>query len=416
MKSIKTKIYHHLYFYVLIAIVIGVVIGIEQPQIGISLKILSDLFIRMIKLIIGPLIFLTVTIGIAGIQDLKKVGKIGIKAILYFEVLTTLALLIGLLVVNILKPGAGMNIDISTLDASEASKYTTQKTNLQDFIYKIIPSNILDPFLNGEILQVLFLAIFTGVAITSLKSHSAKIVQVLEVASKILFKIISYLMYLAPLGALGAIAFTVGQYGVGSLVSLGKLMICVYLTCIVFIVFVLGAVSKISGFSIFKFIQYIKNEILIVLGTSSSESVLPAIMEKMEKLGCSKAVTGLVIPTGYSFNLDGTSIYLTMAAVFIAQATNTPFPLEQQLLLVLLLMVTSKGAAAVTGGGLVTLAATLAAMDSLPLAGITLLVGIDRFMSEARAITNLIGNGVATVVISNWEKETDVETMKKELS
>lgn len=412
--KIKTPFYKHLYFYVFIAIVIGTVIGIVNPPMGESLKILSDLFVRMIKLIVAPLIFLTVTLGIAGMQDLKKLGWIGLKSLIYFEVVSTLALIIGMLVVNLVGPGEGMNIDPASLDPGAVDQLSKSKSS-ESLLYKIIPTNIVDPFLNGEILQVLFLAIVCGFLINSLKPIRSKILHTLEIVLKVFFKIVTYLMYFAPIAALGAMAFTVGKYGIGSLVSLGKLMLCVYATCLLFIFVVLGTIAKISGFSIWNFLRYIKEELLIVLGTSSSESVLGNMMDKMQKLGCSKTVTGLVIPTGYSFNLDGTSIYLTMAALFIAQATNTTLSLTEQLALLGVLMITSKGAAAVTGGGFVTLAASLASTESVPVAGIALLVGVDRFMSEARALTNLIGNGVATVVISNWEKETDVDKLKKEL-
>jgi aerobic C4-dicarboxylate transport protein len=412
----KFNLFRHLYFYVLIAIIAGIIVGHFNPGLGKNLKVLSEYFINLIKLVIGPIIFLTVTLGIANLKDLKQAGRVGLKSFLYFESVTTLALIIGLTIVNIIQPGKGFNKKPESLKIEEVNHLIgPKKESSENLVDKIIPTNIIDPFAKGEILQILFIAILTGAAISNLKEQGHKIAHGLELISKVVFKIVSYLMYLAPIGAFGAMAYTIGYYGIDALIQLGKLMLCVYLTCVGFIIIVLGTIAWKSGFSIFKFINFIKEEIFIVFGTSSSESALPRMMEKMEQLGCSKTVTGLVIPTGYSFNLDGTSIYLTMAAVFIAQATNTPLTLGQELVLIGTLMLTSKGAAAVTGGGLVTLAATLAAMDSIPLAGLTLVIGVDRFMSEARAITNLIGNGVASVVISNWEKETDLKKLKEAL-
>lgn len=410
--------YRRLYFYVLLAIVAGILTGIFFPETGESFKILSDLFIRLIKMIIGPVVFLTVTLGIGNLTDLKKAGRIGFKAVLYFEVITTFALIIGMLVVNIIRPGEGMNIDPRLLDTSliqDLSLNEKKANSFYSFIDTVVPTSIVQPFADGNILQILFLSILTGTALAITGESGKRVTHGLENLSTVVFKIVAFLMYLAPLGAFGAMAFTIGKFGLDTLQSLLTLMLSVYITCILFILVVLGVVARMAGFSLIRFLRYIRNEILIVLGTSSSESVLPDMMRKMEKLGCSKAVTGLVIPTGYSFNLDGTSIYLTMGALFIAQATNTPLTFGQQLIILGVLMLTSKGAAAVTGGGLVTLAATLAAMDQIPVAGLTLLVGVDRFMSEARAITNLIGNGVATVVISNWEKETNLEELNKHL-
>jgi aerobic C4-dicarboxylate transport protein len=414
----SVPIYRRLYFYVIIAILGGIVSGIVFTETASSFKSLSDLFIRLIRMIIGPVIFITVTLGIGNLTDLKKAGRIGLKAVVYFEVITTFALIIGLVVVNIVKPGEGMNINPASLDTSEIRDITTKENKergFEAFLNAVIPSSITQPFADGNILQILFLAVLTGTALAVTGRSSVKIKEALEEIGKVVFKIVSFIMYLAPIGAFGAMAFTIGKFGADTLQSLIKLMLSVYITCFLFIVFVLGAVARISGFSLRKFIFYIKDEILVVLGTSSSESVLPQMMDKMEKLGCAKSVTGLVIPTGYSFNLDGTSIYLTMAAVFIAQATNTPLGIGDQIMVLLVLMLTSKGAAAVTGGGLVTLAATLATLDQIPVAGLTLLIGVDRFMSEARAITNLIGNGVATVAISNWEKEIDNERIREEL-
>lgn len=409
----KKPFYKHLYFYVLLAIAAGIVLGIAFPGPAKKMKIFNDVFIRIIRMIVAPVIFLTVTLGITHLKDFKKAGRIGLKAILYFELVTTFALLLGLLVVNLLKPGEGMNINLAAMPVSDALSFI--KKDDTPFIYKIIPSSIFQPFIDGEILQILFLAILTGASLTTLGETGRKITHYLELFSQLAFRMVSYVMLIAPLGAFGAMAFTVAENGPDTLVKLGKLMGCVYLTCILFILLVLGSVAMISGFSLPKFLNYIRQEIFFVLATSSSESVLPQLIEKMERLGCSRTVTRLVIPTGYSFNLDGTSIYLTMSAVFIAQACNIKLSLGDQLLMTGIFMLTSKGAAAVTGGGLVTLAGTLSMMDVIPLAALRLVVGIDRFMSEARAITNLIGNAVATMAIARWEKEIDKEKMKKEL-
>ncbi|MSP28665.1 MAG: dicarboxylate/amino acid:cation symporter [Methylococcales bacterium] len=412
------KFYKTLYFHVLIAISVGIVLGHFYPDTAVSMKPLGDGFIKLIKMLIAPIIFCTVVTGIAGMQDMEKVGRVGVKALLYFEVVSTLALLIGLLVVHIIQPGVGMNIDASTLDIKGLSVYTeAAKThNTVDFLLNIIPTSVVDAFAKGELLQVLLFSLLFGCSLAAMKDTGAEVLVFIHKVSQVLFSIVETIMKLAPVGAFGAMAFTIGKYGVASLLPLAKLMGSFYLTCLLFIFIVLGLIARLAGFSILKFIVYIKEELLIVLGTSSSESVLPRIMVKLENMGCSKSVVSLVIPTGYSFNLDGTSIYLAMAAIFVAQATNTPLTWMQELTLLGILLLTSKGAAGVTGSGFITLAATLSVMPTIPIAGLALILGIDRFMSEARALTNLIGNGVATVVAAKWENELDNEQMQKAIS
>ena len=409
----KLPLYRSLYVQVVCAVIAGVALGYFYPALGADMKPLGDGFIKLIKMMIAPIIFCTVVIGIAGMEDMKKVGTTGGLALLYFEVVSTVALIIGLVLVNVLQPGAGMNVDASTLDTKAIAAYTGpgKMVGTTDFLLNIIPSALVDAFAKGEILQVLLIAILFGFALHRFGGRGTLVFDFIEKISHVLFTIVGFIMKLAPVGAFGAMAFTIGKYGVGSLLSLGKLMGAFYLTCLIFIFVVLGLIARIHGFSIWKFIKYIKEELLIVLGTSSSESVLPRMMEKMENLGANKTTVGLVIPTGYSFNLDGTSIYLTMAAVFIAQATNTPMTLMQEITLLAVLLLTSKGAAGVTGSGFIVLAATLSAVGTLPVAGLALILGIDRFMSEARALTNLIGNGVATLVVAKWTNELDVERM-----
>ena len=409
----KLPLYRSLYVQVVCAVIAGVALGYFYPALGADMKPLGDGFIKLIKMMIAPIIFCTVVIGIAGMEDMKKVGKTGGLALLYFEVVSTFALIIGLLLVNVLQPGAGMNVDASTLDTKAIAAYTGpgKMVGTTDFLLNIIPSALVDAFAKGEILQVLLIAILFGFALHRFGGRGTLVFDFIEKTSHVLFTIVGFIMKLAPVGAFGAMAFTIGKYGVGSLFSLGKLMGAFYLTCLIFIFVVLGLIARLHGFSIWKFIKYIKEELLIVLGTSSSESVLPRMMEKMENLGANKTTVGLVIPTGYSFNLDGTSIYLTMAAVFIAQATNTPMTLMQEVTLLAVLLLTSKGAAGVTGSGFIVLAATLSAVGTLPVAGLALILGIDRFMSEARALTNLIGNGVATLVVAKWTNELDIERM-----
>ena len=409
----KLPLYRSLDVQVITAVIIGVLLGHFYPHLGESMKPLGDGFIKLIKMIIAPIIFCTVVVGIAGMEDMKKVGKTGGLALLYFEIVSTIALIVGLVLVNVLKPGVGMNIDASTLDTKAIAAYTGpgKMTGTVDFLLNIIPTTLVDAFAKGEILQVLLIAVLFGFALHRFGGRGTMVFDMIEKTSHVLFTIVGYIMKLAPIGAFGAMAFTIGKYGVGTLVSLGYLMFVFYLTCLLFIFIVLGLIARFHGFSNWKFIKYIKEELLIVLGTSSSESVLPRMMEKMENLGAKKTCVGLVIPTGYSFNLDGTSIYLTMAAVFIAQATNTPMTLTQEITLLAVLLLTSKGAAGITGSGFIVLAATLSAVGTVPVAGLALILGIDRFMSEARALTNLIGNGVATLVVAKWTNELDEQRM-----
>ena len=409
------KLFKSLYFQVIIAILIGIILGNFYPSIAIQLKPLGDGFIKLIKMMIAPIIFCTIVTGIAGMQNTKKVGRVGLKAILYFEVVTTLALIIGLTVINILKPGVGMNVDPSTLDTKSVENFITESKSqsVGDFFMHIIPENIVNALSTGSILQVLFFSVLLGFALSKIGHKAAPLLKGIQSLEDGLFAIIKMIMKLAPLGALGAMAFTIGKYGLGSLAQLGQLMVSFYITCILFVFLVLGGILKYAGFNIFRLLAYIKDELLVVLGTSSSEAALPSLINKLEKAGCSEPVVGLVIPTGYSFNLDGTSIYLTMAAVFLAQATNTPMDIAQQVSLLLVLLLTSKGAAGVTGSGFIVLAATLPTVGHIPVAAIALIFGIDRFMSEGRALTNIIGNTVATFVIAKWEKEIDLPLAKK---
>jgi aerobic C4-dicarboxylate transport protein len=410
-------IYKHLYFQVLTAIVLGVLLGHFYPHLGEQMKPLGDGFIKLIKMLIAPIIFCTVVHGIASMEDMKKVGRVGLKALIYFEIVTTLALIVGLVVVNILQPGAGMNVDPRAIDTKSIQVYTTKagQESTVDFLMHIIPNTVVGAFAEGEILQVLFFAILFAFALFMLGERGKPLLSLIDTVSHALFNIVGIIMKVAPLGAFGAMAFTIGKYGVGTLASLGKLMAAFYATCLIFIFVVLGSIAWFTGFSIWKFIKYIKEELLIVLGTSSSESVLPRMINKLENLGCKESVVGLVIPTGYSFNLDGTCIYLTMAAIFLAQATNTELTLWQQLGIIAILLLTSKGAAGVTGSGFIVLAATLASVGHIPVASIALILGVDRFMSEARALTNLIGNGVATIVVSKWEDALDERRMREHL-
>jgi aerobic C4-dicarboxylate transport protein len=414
----RKPLYTHLYFQVLTGIAIGVVLGHFWPGTGAAMRPLGDGFIKLIRMVIAPIIFSTVVVGIAKMGDMRNVGRIGIRALVYFEAVSTLALVIGLVVINLLKPGAGINADPTTLDARAVASYTSsaQALSTVDFLLNIIPTTVVDAFAKGEILQVLFFSVLFGLALLHAGERGRPLVELIEELSHALFGVVAIIMRVAPIGAFGAMAFTIGQYGIGALFSLGKLMACFYATCLLFIIVVLGSIARWTGFSLFKFIRYIKEEILVALGTSSSEPVLPRMMAKLEHLGCSKSVVGLVIPTGYSFNLDGTSIYMTMAAIFIAQATNTALTLTQQLGILAVLLLTSKGAAAVTGGGFVTLAATLSAIHTIPVTGLALIVGIDRFMSEARTITNLIGNGVGTIVIAKWDGALNTPRMLRVLN
>jgi aerobic C4-dicarboxylate transport protein len=407
-----------LYLQVLVAVALGAVIGHFFPTFGASLKPLGDAFIKLVKMLIAPIVFATVVTGIAKMGDLKKVGRVGLKGLVYFEVLTTVALAIGLLVAKLFRPGAGMHVDPATLDAKAVATYTTgaQAHSTIDFILNVIPKDVADAFAKGDILQVLLFSVLFGVALAALKEKGEGVLDFVDGLSLVLFRIVGIVMRVAPVGAFGAMAFTVGKYGIVTLLSLGKLIACFYATSTVFVVLVLGLVMKWCGLGIFRFLRYIKEEIFVVLGTSSSESALPLMMKKMERLGCSKPVVGLVVPMGYSFNLDGTSIYLTLATIFVAQATGTHLTFGQELEILAVLLLTSKGAAAVTGGGFITLAATLSAVGTIPVAGLALLLGIDRFMSEARAITNLIGNGVASVAVSRWEGELDAAKARRVLA
>lgn len=410
-------IYHSLYFQVICAIILGIALGYFYPSLGAQMKPLGDAFIKLIKMLIAPIIFFTVVHGIASMSDMKKVGRVGLKALIYFEVMTTIALVIGLVVVNLWRPGAGMNIDPATLDTKSIATYTdqAQHQSVVEFLLHIIPDTVVGAFADGEIIQVLFIAILFAFALHALGARGKPLLNLIDQTAYVFFGIIRIVMRAAPIGAFGAMAFTIGKYGVGTLASLGHLMAAVYTTCLIFIFVVLGGVARLAGFSIFKFIRYIKEELLIVLGTSSSESVLPRMLAKMENLGVEKSVVGLVIPTGYSFNLDGTCIYLTMAAIFLAQATNTDLTIWHEIGIIGVLLLTSKGAAGVTGSGFIVLAATLASVGTIPVASIALILGVDRFMSEARALTNLIGNGVATVVVAKWEGALDVERMHRHL-
>ncbi len=414
----QRKFCKSLYFQVLVAIVIGVLMGYFYPAAGAAMKPLGDGFIKLIRMMITPIIFCAVVIGIASMENMKAVGKTGGLAVLYFEAVSTLALLVGLVIVNVFRPGAGMNVDVATLDAKAIGNYTGagHMQSATDFLINVIPMSVLDAFAKGDILQVLLFAILFGFALHALGKKGRVVFDFVHELSHILFTIVGYIMKLAPIGAFGAMAFTVGKYGVGTLASLGKLMACFYATCIVFVFVVIGTIAKLHGFSIWRFLKYIKEELLVVMGTSSSEAALPRMMSKLEALGAHKSVVGLVIPTGYSFNLDGTAIYLTMAAVFIAQATNTPLDLTHQLTLLGVLLLTSKGAAGVTGSGFIVLAATLSAVGHVPVAGVAQILGVDRFMSEARALTNLVGNGVATIVVASWCNELDTDRMREHLT
>lgn len=428
----KKPLYKSLYFQVIVAIIAGVLVGhfspsgtqiiqgVEQhiPGFGEQLKPLGDGFIRLIKMIIAPVIFCTVVSGIAGMESMKSVGKTGGFALLYFEIVSTIALVIGLVVINVVQPGVGMNVDASTLKTSGIEGYvkTGAEQTTVDFFLNIIPNTVVGAFAQGEILQVLLFAILFGFALHRLGAAGQPVLKFIDQVSHVFFNIVNMIMKLAPIGAFGAMAYTIGKYGIGSLAQLAQLIICFYITCLLFIFLILGTISRICGFSILKLVRLIREELLIVLGTSSSESVLPRMLKKLQIAGCEKSVVGLVIPTGYSFNLDGTSIYLTMAAIFIAQATNTHLDLWHQVTLLAVLLISSKGAAGVTGSGFIVLAATLSAVGHIPVAGLALILGIDRFMSEARALTNLVGNSLATIVVAKWVGELDTEQLNKALN
>jgi len=414
----RKPLYSHLYVQVLAAILVGVVLGFTYPDLARQMKPLGDAFIKLIRMMIAPIIFATVVAGIAKMGDMKEVGRVGLKALVYFEVVTGVALVIGLVVVNVFQPGAGINADPQSIDTRTIQTYTqgAQELHGVDFLMNIIPTTVVDAFAKGEILQVLLFSILFGAALSRFGERGRPVVDFIDAVGHALFGVVGIIMRVAPLGAFGAMAFTIGTYGVGTLVSLGKLMAGVYVTSFLFVFVVLGAIAMLTGFNLWRFLVYIKEEIFLVLGTSSSESALPGLMHKLEFAGAARPVVGLVVPTGYSFNLDGTSIYLTMAAIFIAQAFNINLGLGQQLGILGVLLLTSKGAAAVTGGGFITLAATLASTGSVPVEGLALLLGVDRFMSECRAITNLIGNGVATLVVARWENELDQSRLESVLS
>ena len=406
MKRRIATLFRHLYFQVILGALVGVAIGFWYPAAGESLKPLGDAFIKVIRMLLAPIIFGTIVVGIAKMGSLKEVGRVGVKALIYFEIVSTLALAIGLVVVNVLKPGVGMNMDPASLDTGAVATYTTaaRQQGVVNFVMNIIPSSVADAFVQGNMLQIILFSVLFGLAVAQLADRGKVIVDVIDSVLQGLFGIVRFVMYLAPLAVLGAMAFTVGKYGVGTLGAFGKLIGGVYLTSAVFIVLVLGVICRLIRVPLWKFLNYFKDEILITFGTASTEAVLPRMMIKLERLGCSRPIVGLVLPAGYTFNADGTSIYLTMGAIFIAQATNTPLTLGEQLTVLAVCLFTSKGSAGVAGAGFIALAATLASMNKIPVAGLVLLVGIDRFVNSARAVTNLIGNGIATIVIARWEK------------
>nr|WP_252121092.1 C4-dicarboxylate transporter DctA [Pseudomonas petroselini] len=415
----KSRWYSQLYVQVLIGIVIGAAIGHFEPQFGAKLQPFADGFIKLIKMLLAPIIFGTVVVGIAKMGSIKEVGRIGVKALLYFEILSTVALVLGLIVVNVVKPGAGMNINATTLDASAIAKYSqaaSDQGGTIDFFLNIIPSTFIGAFSNGVMLQVILISVLMGIALVQMGETSKPLINTIDLFLQGLFKIVAMVMRLAPIGAGAGMAFTIGKYGIGTLLSLGQLLVALYITTLIFIVVVLGTVARWSGMPLMPFLRYFKDEILITLGTCSTEAVLPRMMVKLEKLGCKKSVVGMVLPTGYAFNADGTCIYLTMAAIFIAQATNTPLTFMDQMILLGVFLLTSKGSAGVAGAGFITLAATLTTIHSIPLVGLVLLLGIDRFLNEARAVTNLIGNGIGTIAIAKWDNSFDVEACEREIA
>lgn len=415
--SKRKPFYQHLYVQVLAAIALGIVLGHFAPSVGEQMKPLGDTFIKLIKMLIAPIIFCTVVSGIASMQNLKRIGRVGLKALIYFEVLTTLALIIGLIGVNLLKPGAGMHIDPASLDATAIAGYAkaAHDQSVVGFLTHIIPSTVFGAFTEGDILQVLFISVLFAFALQLMGDLGKPLLNIIDLIANAFFRMLKIVMYVAPLGAFGGMAFTVGKYGVGSLVSYGNLLICYYVTAIVFVFVVLNLVAKLAGFSLWKFLKYIREELVLVLGTSSSESALPRLMGKLEKLGCEKSTVGLVVPSGYCFNLDGSCINMTVLAIFIAQALDIDVSLYHQVTLLLILLLTSKGAASVTGGAFITLAATLGSMDVIPAAGLVLVLGVYRFISEGGALINVIGNGVATIFIARWDGALDREQLQREL-
>jgi aerobic C4-dicarboxylate transport protein len=419
VETSKSRWYGQLYVQVLIGIVIGAIFGYLVPDMGAKLQPFADGFIKLIKMLLAPIIFGTVVVGIAKMGSIKEVGRIGVKALIYFEILSTIALVIGLIVVNVMKPGVGMNINTTTLDAGAIGKYAQvaqEQGGTVDFFLNIIPSTFIDAFAKGSMLQVILLSVLMGVALVQMGETSKPLINIIDLFLQGLFKIVAMVMRLAPIGAGAGMAFTIGKYGIGTLWSLGHLLIALYATTLLFIIVVLGSVARWSGMPLMLFLRYFKDEILITLGTCSTEAVLPRMMVKLEKLGCKKSVVGMVLPTGYTFNADGTCIYLTMAAIFVAQATNTPLTLMDQAVLLGVMLLTSKGSAGVAGAGFVTLAATLTTIHTIPLVGLVLLLGIDRFLNEARAVTNLIGNGIGTIAIAKWDGSFDVATCEREIA
>lgn len=419
MEISKSRWYSQLYVQVLIGIVIGAAIGHFEPQFGAKLQPFADGFIKLIKMLLAPIIFGTVVVGIAKMGSIKEVGRIGVKSLLYFEILSTVALVIGLVVVNIAKPGVGMNINVATLDGSAIAKYSqaaTEQGGTTEFFMNIIPQTFVGAFSNGVMLQVILLSVLMGIALVQMGETSKPLITTIDLFLQGLFKVVAMVMRLAPIGAGAGMAFTIGNYGIGALLSLGQLLIALYVTTLIFIIIVLGSVARWSGMPLFQFLRYFKDEILITLGTCSTEAVLPRMMVKLEKLGCKKSVVGMVLPTGYTFNADGTCIYLTTAAIFIAQATNTPLTFMDQMILLGVFLLTSKGSAGVAGAGFITLAATLTTIHSIPLVGLVLLLGIDRFLNEARAVTNLIGNGIGTIAIAKWDNSFDFEACEREIA
>jgi len=410
MHSSRLKtIFSKLYFQILLGIVAGVIVGYLDPKLGVELKPLGDLFIKLIRMLLAPIIFASVVVGIARMGNIREAGRVGLKAILYFEILSTLSLVLGMIVINIVKPGVGMNIDPGHIDAASITSYTTvaQHSTITEFFMNIVPNSVVGAFAQGEMLQIILFSILFAIALTRMGERAKPLVDLLDLFLHGMFGIVRIVMYVAPIGAFGAIAFTIGRYGIGTLASFGQLMIAVYLTCVLFVVAVLGTVMRLCRISLWSFMKYIKDEILIVFGTASTEAVLPQMLMKMEAMGCQKSVVGMVLPTGYTFNADGTAIYLTMAAIFVAQATNVDLSIWDQLLILGVMLLTSKGSAGVAGAGFVALAATLSSMHKIPVSGLVLLLGIDRFLNEARAVTNLIGNGVATIAIARWEGVLD---------
>jgi len=418
MAERSKPLWRSLYFQVVVAIALGVIVGWLSPETGKALKPLGDGFVKLVKMIITPVIFLTVSTGIAGMADLRAFGRVGAKAMAYFLTFSTLALAVGLAVANLVRPGAGLNIDPASLDTKSISTFVkaAEEQSLTQFLLHIIPDTLFSAFVSGEILQVLLVAILFGIALALVGAPGEKLQGALKVLTAVVFRIVHILMYAAPIGAFGAMAFTIGQYGIGTLANLAQLIATFYATSILFVAVVLGLVARAAGFSIFALLGYIKDELLLVLGTSSSESAMPLLMEKLERAGCPKPIVGLVVPTGYSFNLDGTNIYMSLAALFIAQATNTHLSMGEQLLLMAVAVLSSKGAAGVTGSGFIVLAATLSVVPSVPVAGMALILGVDRFMSECRALTNFIGNAVATIVVSRWERSVDMPRLRAVLS